>query len=262
MLGIRIGFLAAFLSMASGSASAAWLVGYEVYLGGLHVGTLDVRIEQGQGAYRLALDGRSRGLIEWLTGFAGRLVASGSAVDGWTLTPQSYSERVSFRGDARRVDVGFAGGTVSAIAVDPPADRDDRDPVPQEMLTSALDPLTGLIGAAQRAFVGGRCEETVPLFDGRRRLDLAFTDAGVETLKAEGLARFAGEARKCRFKVTVLAGAKKTATSWGKPEDRGRIHSAWIAPVRGGGPVAPVRIEAEGAYGWLVVHMVSVAEAS
>lgn len=261
MMGLRAGIVAAWLLFGANGAQAAWRLGYEVYLGGLHVGTLDVRIDRSEGAYQLELDGRARGLIDWLTGFAGRLVANGSALDGWTLTPRSYSERVSFRGDARRVDVGFAGGAVSAVAVDPPADRDDRDPVPQEMLTEALDPLTGLIGAAQRAFAAGRCEETLPLFDGRRRLDLAFTDAGVETLKTDGLARFAGEARKCRFKVTVLAGAKRTSSNWNKPEDRGRVYTAWIAPVRPGGPVAPVRIEAEGAYGWLVVHMVSVADA-
>jgi hypothetical protein len=146
------------------------------------------------------------------------------------------------------------------VTVDPPADRDDRDPVPKHMLTDALDPLTGLIGAAQRALAAGRCEEKIPLFDGRRRLDLTFTDAGVETLKADGLARYSGEARKCRFKVAVLAGAKRSSTNWNRPEDRGRTHTVWIAPVRPGGPVAPIRIEAVGAYGWLVVHMVSATD--
>jgi hypothetical protein len=82
----------------------------------------------------------------------------------------------------------------------------------------------------------------------------------MEVLKADGISLFSGPARRCRFKVTVLAGAKKGQTRWNRPEDRGRTHSSWIAEARPGGPVVPVRIEAEGAYGWLVVHLVSIKE--
>ena len=248
------------LLISAGQAQAATRLGYEIYLGGLHVGSLEVRIDRSATDYQLELDGRARGLVEWVTGFSGRLIASGDATASWALTPRSYSERVSFRGNARKVDVGFGGGGVAAVTADPPPENDDRDPVPANLLQGALDPLTGLIGAAQRAAAIGRCEETIPLFDGRRRLDLTFIDDGIERLKPTGTARFEGEARRCKFKVAVLAGAKKASGNWNRPEDRGRIHTAWIAEAKPGGPVVPVRIEAEGAYGWLVVHLHTVTE--
>jgi len=253
--------VAAALLAGAGGAQAADRLGYEIYLGGLHVGSLDVRIDRSAESYQLELDGKSRGLVEWLTSFSGRLVSNGATGEGGVLSPRSYSERVSFRGDARRVDVGYSDqGGVANVKADPPPEKDDRDPVPQELLKEAVDPLSGLIGAAQRAVTTGNCDARVPLFDGRRRLDMQFTDGGMDTLKADGFSRFAGPARRCRFKVTVVAGAKKTDTRWNRPEDRGRTHTSWIAEARPGGPVVPVRIEAEGAYGWLVVHLVSVTD--
>jgi hypothetical protein len=261
MNAVRTLLAAAALSGCVGAAQAADLLGYEIYLGGLHVGSLDVRIDRSAESYRLELDGKARGLVEWLTGFSGRLVADGATGEGGVLSPRSYSERVSFRGDARRVDVGYSeAGGVANVRVDPPPEKDDRDPVPEHLLKEALDPLSGLIGAAERAMTAGNCDAQLPLFDGRRRLDMIFTDAGMEVLKADGISLFSGPARRCRFKVTVLAGAKKGQTRWNRPEDRGRTHSSWIAEARPGGPVVPVRIEAEGAYGWLVVHLVSIKE--
>jgi hypothetical protein len=263
MSGIRAVLAVAMVFAAAGEARAVDRLGYEIYLGGLHVGSLDVRIERSAERYQLELDGKARGIVEWVTSFSGRLVASGATGEGGALLPRSYSERVSFRGDARRVEVGYSdeGGVVD-VRADPPPDKDDRDPVPQDLLKEAIDPLTGLIDAAQRAMAVGSCDAQIPLFDGRRRLDMQVTDGGVDTLKADGLSRFAGPARRCSFKVTVLAGAKKSQTRWNRPEDRGRTHTSWIAEARPGGPVVPVRIEAEGAYGWLVVHLVSVVDAS
>ena len=262
MRGIQAILGVAVLVAFGGAAQAADRLGYEIYLGGLHVGSLEARIDRSADGYQLELDGKSRGLVEWLTSFSGRMVANGATGEGGALFPRSYSERVSFRGDARRVDVGYSDlGGVSNVKTDPPPEKDDRDPVPPDLLKEAVDPLTGLIGAGQRALAAGNCDARLPLFDGRRRLDMLFTDAGMDTLKPEGLARFSGPARRCRFKVTVLAGAKKTETRWNRPEDRGRTHTAWIAEARPGGPVVPVRIEAEGAYGWLVVHLVSVTDA-
>jgi hypothetical protein len=259
---MRTGLVVAFLLLANGAAQAADRLGYEVYLGGLHVGSLDVRIDRSAESYQLELDGKSRGLVDWLTSFSGRLVANGATGEGGALSPRSYSERVSFRGDARRVEVGYSDqGGVSNVKADPPPEKDDRDPVPQHLLREALDPLTGLIGAAQRAMAAGSCDDRLPLFDGRRRLDMHFTDGGMEVLKADGFSRFSGPARRCGFKVTVLAGAKKTDTRWNRPEYRGRTHTSWIAEARPGGPAVPVRIEAEGAFGWLVVHLVSVTDA-
>jgi hypothetical protein len=243
------------VALMAGSAAAedAFRLRYEIYIGGIKAGSFDADIAVTPARYRVALEGRAEGFVNWITRFESRVVSEGLA----DFTPERHTVRSQMRGNARSVDLAFAPGRPVEATVVPPSDRDDRDPVPPDMTIGSVDPTTGITAAVFRAATRG-CDQSLKLFDGRRRFDVALKDHGIEALRPVDIAVVSGEARKCGFRVETVAGGWKRASEWNDPADRGREYFAWIAPLWAGGPNLPVRIEAEGMFGWLVVHLMQV----
>jgi hypothetical protein len=98
------------------------------------------------------------------------------------------------------------------------------------------------------------CHRTVPVFDGRRRYDLELFGGGHETLTPRAHGRYGGEATRCDFRLKPIAGYQKTGSRrQGANEER--TYHGWVAPALPGLPPIPVRIEADGVFGFIAVEL-------
>lgn len=144
--------------------------------GGLHAADIYFASRRDGGDYGGELDIRSRGALEALSGLhmeasgRGRVTSSG-------LAPQHYDQHTESRRLERVVQVDLGAGGTAHIVRDQDIRRDEPDddpppPVPADLLKDVLDPVTAILTLGRRG-VAGEKNYVVPVYDGRRRYDLA-----------------------------------------------------------------------------------------
>lgn len=235
---------------------------YDVFAGGLHVLTSVLEIHLADERYDARLGAELVGAPGWFVDWWA-VVESGGKIDGDGLDPAVYFSERMRRGETQKTVLDFADDGEIGVTFEP--ERSDSDGlVPPELLSESLDPLSGLVSMLNTVTEGGACEATVPVFDGRRRYDLVFTDLGTDELRPSRRSSYSGEARRCRMNLEPVAGAFKDDDDdddfWaGKPEDeRRRQLDIWLAEPISGGPTLPVRMIGRSSIGAIVIHMRSV----
>ena len=224
---------------------------YEIYLGGFHVGTLRLRAEIAEQRYHLVADTRSRGVIDLLIGFTSKAETVGRLVDG-RVSPNWHAANNTWLGQPRRVrnDYGPDGGVRNSAV--PQAKNDDRDPVPPDRMVGALDPLSGGLRAV-RAAADGHCRGQVPVFDGRRRYDLAIAAGGPDRVDGPF---YAGPALRCSVTLQRIVGFSKDP--WLPRSDLAAVMQIWLAELAPDLPPIPVRMQAQIGFAEVLIHLVGL----
>jgi len=239
----------------AGALAAPAELAYQVYFGGLKALSLDAEIDLSSALYRVRLRAHTEGVIDWIVDWTAQASSEGS-VDGGVLRPARHSTESVLRGSRRDTTLAFhADGSIDA-SVEPPIDADEREPVSAEQARGALDPISAVLIAARTVAAQGSCDQRVKVFDGRRRYDLEFRDGGPQILQPTEYGSFSGAATLCLFRYIRIAGYQKPGGRWSNPDDVDRVYRVWLAPIVAGLPPLPVRIEADGTFGELIVHLV------
>jgi hypothetical protein len=169
--------------------------------------------------------------------------------------PQAEHHRNHNRSAGNWVDMRFTETSVEILDAHPdPAADDKRPPVPPELLRGVLDPLSGMLAAGFSLQTADRCENSVPVYDGRRRYDTVLNHERRETYEGP---TGPAPALVCRFHFERIAGYGEEAKKW--PGIKGSI---WLQQLGEGLPMLPVRMEVETKYGIGYIHMVSAARDS
>ncbi|WP_207481053.1 DUF3108 domain-containing protein [Arenibaculum pallidiluteum] len=227
---------------------------YAIHVGGLHAFDAGIVARLHEGRYELEGEAASRGLADWLASFRGRSRAEGTLVPSGAR-PERYRSDRTFRGSARTVTVEYGNGGV-AEAVEPPAARQDRDPVPDAVKPGTVDPLSAGLSTVLAAFRDGRCGGTERIFDGLARYDLVASDTGTAALTATSYGIYSGPAIRCSLDQRMLAGFWRGRSASSANQADRRPMTLWLAPIGPGGLPLPVRAELEGWFGSVVVHLV------
>ena len=231
---------------------------YHVYAGGFHALSLETRVSLGPEAYAVKFKARSDGFLDSLLGFTLDAEAIGRAAAAG-LTPLAFRTANRWRSSGERlVEMTYGEDGLPETRTEPPAEADDRDPVPDSLRRGTLDPITAMLSLVHGLARDGRCAGRVPVFDGRRRFDLAARDLGEQDLAPSGVARFAGLARRCRVTFEPVTGFWRDER-WERPKTSDI--EVFLASVVPGGPPVPVRLEAQNAFGAVRIHLVSAGPA-
>jgi hypothetical protein len=263
--------VAALLAAAAGPAAAAggFAAEYAVYLGGLPAleATFTVAGPAGD-AYGVEAAARTRGLLASLAPWENRTRSEGRVAADGRLVPRAHEVVSTWRGEPRSVALGYdaAGAVVSSRAV-PAAEADAREPVPDHLKPGTADVLTGVLGLLDAMDDGAGCDRTVPVYDGRRRYDIAVRSAGVRLLAPNRYSLFSGEATVCELRFRTLAGrpvGRERSRFWRSEDGEGNQGwpaTAYVAPAGPGGRMVPVRLELETPLGFAVAHLTGVRPA-
>jgi len=257
---LSIGIIAA-IPLLGGSASAAESaatritdLGYDVYVGGLHVFAFEVEMRLAPDRYRVTAAGETQGMVGWVASWNLNLAAEGFERDGRIL-PQRYVAQSEWQSRARKTELGFQpDGSYTLTQTPPPEpDPDIEGGLPAMLPQDTMDPLSFALIASRALEKSGRCDQTVPVFDGQRRSDAIVRQVGPEVLPPNDYSIYQGPATRCSLSIKRISGFRKSLRSRG--EDVGAPPTLWMASLRPDLPPIPVRYEGEIKLGKIVVHL-------
>ena len=258
-IGLAVTGLVGFSSVAAAAETAPARtvdLTYDVYLGGLHIFTFDVDMALQPDRYRVTAEGGTQGMVGWLYEWQTRLAAEGLDRNG-RIEPQRYDVESNWQGNLRTVQLGFAEEGRYALQQTPPPEPDpDIDgALPDSLPDGIVDPLSLALAASRALQESGRCDQTVPVFDGRRRYDLTLRHIDVATLPPSEYSIYQGPAVRCSFSMKRISGFRKSWSSKRQPDDRSSAPTIWVAPIRQDLPPVPVRYDGAIALGNIVIHL-------
>ena len=230
---------------------------YDVYLGGLHIFTFDVDMALQPDRYRVAAQGGTQGMIGWLYEWQTKLAAEGLDRNG-RIEPLRYDADSNWQSNRRMTHLSFdEGGRYDLQRTPPPEpDPDVEGSLPETLPDDIVDPLSLAVAASRALEQTGRCDQTVPVFDGQRRYDLIVTQLDETILPPNEYSIYQGPAVRCSFSMQRISGFRK---SWRSSRQWDAGSSApptvWVAPIRQDLPPLPVRYEGEIALGNMVIHL-------
>ena len=230
---------------------------YDIFVGGFHSGRVDLSVRWNGNQYQLFAITSSAGLIDYLVGFRSYAQSRGTIFDD-DVRPVSHHVNNLWTGDVRFVRMGYIDpgrnheGPAYTVVHPPPVD-DDREIVPEGLRRDTIDPLSAALRAAYSAIKRGDrapCQDTIPVFDGRRRYNLHFDDAGIETVEGP---YFTGPARKCLASIERIVGFSSNPFLPRTDDPEGG--EIWFADLVPGWPPVPVRFKADVGLGNAMVHL-------
>ena len=229
---------------------------YEVYLGGLHIFTFDVDMALQPDRYRMTAEGATQGMVGWLYAWQTKLAAEGLDRDG-RIEPQRYDVESNWQGNQRTVQLGFAeGGRYDLQRTPPPEpDLDIEGELPESLPDGTVDPLSLAVAASRALQQNGRCDQTMPVFDGRRRYDLTLKHIDEATLPPNEYSVYHGPAVRCSFSMKRISGFRKSWKTKRQVDADASAPTIWVAAIRADLPPLPVRYDGAIALGNIVIHL-------
>ncbi len=256
LAGFSAGAVAWLLATSAGAADQrAVELDYQVWAGGLQAMSLETRMLRAQDRYRVDVTVESAGMIGRLFPFklSARTRGTRPAESRDDPRPDEYEVRSQWRDQDRLVAIRYQDQAKPLVRVDPPAEDDNRDPVPMEQIVGTVDPMSAVLALLEQTATQGRCQGEIPVFDGRRRYDMVVRHIGPAEVSASSYSPYAGPAVECR------AGMKRIGGFWHNTDDdehKYRELRIFLAPVLEDVPPVPVRLEARNDFFSVIIHMV------
>jgi hypothetical protein len=237
-------------------------LGYEVYLGGLHIFSMNVDMALRPGSYSVAAAGGTRGMIGWIYKWDVKLAAEGVDAGGLdkagAIRPKSYVSVTDWQSTPKTMKLAFGEGGSYDVQRNPPEEIDvaDEGELPAALPANAVDPLSLAVAATRALAASGKCEQTLPVFDGKRRYDLIVKDLGEATIAKNSYSIYAGPALRCGFTMERISGfSKKRRYTRQWDEETSVPPTVFMAQIRADLPPLPVRYEGAIALGDMVIHL-------
>ena len=254
--GLSAGWVALLLATSAGAAEQkAVELDYQVWAGGLQAMSLETRMLRSQERYQVDVKVQSAGMLGRFFPFKLKAHSEGTRpVEGQaTPRPDQYEVRSKWRDQNRLVAIRYDDAARPVVEVDPPAEDDNRDPVPMDQIVGTVDPMSAVLTLLERTARLGRCQGEVPVFDGRRRYDMVIRHIGPTEVSASRYSPYAGPAVECR------AGMKRIGGFWNNTKTDEHDYKElriFLAPLREDVPPVPVRLEAKNDFFSIIIHMV------
>jgi len=251
----RLGSLPA-IAIALGILLSAWAapaaepdpveLRIEIYgFAGFHVLTNRTSLAMSGDHYWITMDLDTRGIATIFVDLTSHSEVDGQLISG-AVHPAAYQSDVRRNGVDRRYRIDYrTDGTIAADAIPPVAAL--RASAAADQLRGTVDQLTAFFILERQLARSGACALVVPVFDGRNRYNLRFTDAGSETLSPGGGQHFAGQTRVCNV---AREDVPDFPVNSGATEGTYRTGKIWYAHVSGGGSqMVPVRMDFDTEFG-------------
>jgi hypothetical protein len=247
--------IAAALSLAAAPvhAQVKFEARYTISVARIPIGESNWTLDFGADQYDASASANAKGVLRVLASGKGTFAARGIVKHG---VPAATHFTAKTDSDNDKVDIKMTldGGTVTELDASQPPPSPDRVPLTDEHRAGILDPLSAMLIAAagsDGALAPQACRRTLPLFDGRRRFDLALSFKRMGKVAAEN--GYRGPALVCAVTLEPLAGYRPSSPVVKYLTD-GREIELWLAPIAGTHLLAPFRLSIASMLGNLVVE--------
>ena len=233
---------------------------YEVYGSGIHALSASMRLDVRPDRYAAEIAASTRGTIGFLFPWSSLVRSDGAAVRQ-TLKPRLHELTSTWRGEPRSVFLEYdgTGGFLARRAV-PPANGDEREPVGDDVAANTVDSLTAILEIMRRIASGESCNQTVAVFDGRRRFDLVSTEQGLESIPRSSYSAYSGTAMACAIRIQPVAGfwkkrQRRFVAGESGSEGQTSFGTLWFAQLPDSALPVPVRLKVNSPFGDFIGHL-------
>lgn len=233
-IGLALAVLAAPATAAEVRATAT----YAVTLGGTHIATATVRLNDSGGRYAMDLDARITGLAQLVASGTARAASAGAST-GKGLNSEKFDLLTRAQGEEFTVAIEYARQDVTAFVVTPPIlNNIDRVAIERRHLSGVNDMLAAFV-AKGGALDADLCKRRMQIFTGIERFNVAmeYTRSEEATSRRTG---YQGPVVLCSVRYTPVSGHYTTSEITSYLADSGRI-LLWYAPLRTPGYFVPYR---------------------
>jgi hypothetical protein len=205
---------------------------YRVTLAGLPLGSGAWVIDIAEDRYTMAASGQVSGFLKAFSSGEGTAAVRGT-IQGTRLATGGYAMNIKTRNKNDEVRMGFAGGALKELSVEPPVEPDPKIvPLTEAHKRGIIDPISaGVVPAPGPGGVGPEaCQRTIPVFDGRQRYDLAMSFKRMDRVKSER--GYEGPAVVCAVAYVPVGGHDPERSGIRFLRDN-RGMEMWFAPIAG-----------------------------
>ena len=216
---------------------------------GLRVMTTRTVIEETSAGYLIQGDFATAGMGALFANVSNRSVARGKQ-QGDTPHPESFDSETARDGVVVHNRVAFRGDAPPDGSSTPPP-KEPVTPIDANQLRGTVDNLTAYLLLERQIARGGNCNLRVPVFDGRHRYDLSFSDAGNAVLTPVEGQNFKGPAHQCRMVRNEIGGFYVDK----KHAEGARSGTIWYAQLIPGDIAVPVRMQMQTEIGDVDIYL-------
>jgi hypothetical protein len=236
------GFLLAGASADGARAQGRVDAHYEVTLAGIPIGKGTWVIDIADDQYSALANGKTTGLISWMSTGEGNGGSQGRVVKG-QLVPAFYSVAMTTNKKTELLKIALAGGNVKEFTIEPePPINPERIPVTDAHKRGVTDPMTGSllrVPGTGDPVSAEACAQGTSVFDGRMRYDLKLEYKRIEAIKVDK--GYHGPAVVCGITFVPIAGyvPDRAAIKYLKTQ---RNMEVWFAPILGTRVLMPFKV--------------------
>ena len=206
---------------------------------GLHVLTLHSTVDEIGDRYSITTDYATRGLAGVFADLTTRSTVQGRLGNPGPH-PLSFSRETRRGGADRRENVEYRpDGSIQGSSTPPPP-----QPIPPAETRGTVDNLTAYFTLERQLAKTGSCALVVPVYDGRYRYNLEFTDAGKKKLASVAGQKFEGDTIACHMYRRDVPGVVQP-----ERDEGARQGTIWYAKLLPGDVMVPVRMQMEAQIG-------------
>jgi hypothetical protein len=234
---------------------------YTIKVAHIAIGKAEVLVTIGDTAFTSAASGQASGMMRFVVRGEGAMRTSGVVVDG-RLVPASFALGTTRDKDRDTIKMTLDGGNVKDLTAETNVPEEDRVPITEADRKGIVDPLTAMLirmDGTGDMVAADACRRTLPIFDGRRRFDLALSFKRIEQVKADK--GYAGPAVVCAVALNAIAGHRPSSALF-KYLAGGRDIELTFAPIAGTRLLAPYGLAINSMLGNLVVEATEFTVAS
>ena len=214
---------------------------YTVSMTGVSIGQIAWLVDIDDKRYVTSAHGKAGGMLSVLVNGEGSVVTHGVIADD-RMVPSYFTSRISDDEGNSELRMTFEDGAVKDVIGQVPPPQPDRIAVTEADRRGVADPLTAMLIPVQAGgdpLASGNCARVLPIFDGRRRYNLALSFKRVDkvTLKHG----FSGMVLVCGVVLQPIAGYRADSRLVKYVAGR-RDLELWFAPIVGTSFIAPIRV--------------------
>ena len=213
---------------------------YTISMTGVSIGKIDWLVDINEKRYITSAHGKASGVLSMLVNGEGSVTTRGAIVDD-RLMPSLFTSHIVDDEGVSELRMTFEDGDVKEL-LGPPPPPADRVPVKEADRRGVSDPLSAMLIATLPGsdMLGpANCKHVLPIFDGRRRYNLALSFKRIDKIKLERGA--IAVVLVCGVILQPIAGYRADSMLVKYVAGR-RDSELWFAPVVGTDVVAPVRV--------------------
>jgi len=212
---------------------------FTISMTGVSIGQIAWLVAIGDQRYTTSANGKASGVLSVLVNGEGSVDARGIIVDG-RPAPKNFTSKITDDEGDSELRMTFDDGAVKELIAKAPPPTRDRIPVTDADRRGVADPLSAmLIPAGDDALAPANCNRVLPIFDGRRRYDLALSFKRIDKVAIER--SYSGFVLVCGVVLQPIAGYRADSMLVKYVGGR-RDMELWFAPVAGTSIIAPIRV--------------------